>query len=168
MAFNLAPFSDLSNALFKNFRFFLQNRKPLRRTSAPTANDDPEKLSNKLQPNLSIITQTFACYCCVLFNLARLLHLSSRFFENFPDFFQTRHLFNRTTRCKAKFNIHHFCRLSSAILKNLPNFLHHTPIFLLSPDEFHRRHIKSHLLKTAALPLNDANINLSAGSLPRL
>ncbi|MBR2000575.1 MAG: hypothetical protein IJ992_08685, partial [Lentisphaeria bacterium] len=87
MAFNLAPFSDLSNALFKNFRFFLQNRKPLRRTSAPTANDDPEKLSNKLQPNLSIITQTFACYCCVLFNLAHLSHLSSRFLKNFPNFF---------------------------------------------------------------------------------
>ena len=86
MTFNLAPFSDLSNSLFKNFRFFLQNRKPLRRTSAPTANDDPEKLSNKLQPNLSIITQTFACYCCVLFNLARLLHLSRRFLKNFRIF----------------------------------------------------------------------------------
>ena len=152
----------------KIFDFFLQNRKPLRRTSAPTANDDPEKLSNKLQPNLSIITQTFACYCCVLFNLAHLLHLSRRFLKIFRIFFQTRHLFNRTTRCKARFNIHLFSKLSSAILKNLPNFLHHTPIFLLSPDEFHRRHIKSHLLKTVALPLNDVSINLSVGSLPRL
>lgn len=154
--------------LFSKFFDFFQNRKPLRRTSAPTANDDPEKLSNKLQPNLSIITQTFACYCCVLFNLARLLHLSRCFFENFPDFFQTRRLFNQTTCCKARFNIHHFHNLSSDFFKNLANFPYHTPIFLLSPDEFHRRHIKSHLLKTAALPLNDVSINLSVGSLPRL
>ena len=152
----------------KIFDFFLQNRKPLRRTSAPTANDDPEKLSNKLQPNLSIITQTFACYCCVLFNLARLLLLSSRFFEKFPDFFKPDIFFNRTTRCKARFNIHHFHNLSSAILKNLPKFLYHTPILFLSPDEFHRRHIESHIFKKAALPLNDANINLSVGSLPHL
>ena len=112
----------------KIFDFFLQNRKPLRRTSAPTANDDPEKLSNKLQPNLSIITQTFACYCCVLFNLAHLSHLSRRFLKIFQIFFKPDVFFNRTTRCKARFNIHHFCCLSSAIFKNLPNFLYHTPI----------------------------------------
>ena len=112
----------------KIFDFFLQNRKPLRRTSAPTANDDPEKLSNKLQPNLSIITQTFACYCCVLFNLAHLSHLSRRFLKIFRIFFKPDIFFNQTTRCKAKFNIHHFSNLSSAVLKNLPKFLHHTPI----------------------------------------
>lgn len=74
--------------LFSKFFDFFQNRKPLRRTSAPTANDDPEKLSNKLQPNLSIITQTFACFCCVLLNLAPILLLSSRFLNFFSDFFK--------------------------------------------------------------------------------
>lgn len=72
--------------LFSKFFDFFQNRKPLRRTSAPTANDDPEKLSNKLQPNLSIITQTFACFCCVLFNLALISLLSSRFLNFFRIF----------------------------------------------------------------------------------
>ena len=101
--------------LFSKFFDFFQNRKPLRRTSAPTANDDPEKLSNKLQPNLSIITQTLACYCCVLFNLAHLLHLSSCFLKNFrfffkPDVFSTGQpvakrdlIYTTFTICQAQF-----------------------------------------------------------------
>ena len=154
--------------LFSKFFDFFQNRKPLRRTSAPTANDDPEKLSNKLQPNLSIITQTFACFCCVLFNLAPISLLSSRLLNFFRIFSNPMSFFKQTTCCKARFNIHPFSILSSAILKKLANFLYYTPIFFLSPDEFHRRHIESHIFKKAALPLNDANINLSVGLLPRL
>ena len=130
--------------LFSKFFDFFQNRKPLRRTSAPTANDDPEKLSNKLQPNLSIITQTFACYCCVLFNLAPFSLLSSRFLNFFSDFFKPDVFFKQTTCCKARFNIHPFSILSSAILKKLANFLYHTPISAIrsvtSPGVIRARH----------------------------
>ena len=111
--------------LFSKFFDFFQNRKPLRRTSAPTANDDPEKLSNKLQPNLSIITQTFACFCCVLFNLAPISLLSSCFLNFFRIFSNPMSFFNQTTCCKARFNIHPFSILSSAVLKILAIFLHY-------------------------------------------